>query len=92
MQTRFKHALIATTLLSAAAVTSPALAVEPVMGAVLGTTVEQISAALAEDGYRIVEYENEHGRIEVKAVKDGFRRELKIDPTSGAIVAMEDDD
>ncbi|MCR9176331.1 MAG: PepSY domain-containing protein [Alphaproteobacteria bacterium] len=91
MRTRYSRSLVASTLL-AAAIATPALAVEPVMGAVLGTTAEQISSALAENGYKIVEYEHEHGRIEVKVIRDGRRQELKIDPTSGAIVAMEDDD
>ena len=91
MRTRYSRSLVAATMLTAVMAT-PALAVEPVMGAVLGTTAEQISSALAENGYKIVEYEHEHGRIEVKVVKDGRRQELKIDPTSGAIVAMEEDD
>lgn len=92
MRTRFSRTLIAATLLSTAAIATPALAVEPVMGAVLGTTADQITTALAEDGYKVTEYENEHGKIEVKVVKDGRRKELKIDPTTGAIVAVEDDD
>ena len=92
MRTRFSRTLIAATLLSTAAIATPALAVEPVMGTVLGTTADQITTALAEDGYKVTEYENEHGKIEVKVVKDGRRKELKIDPTTGAIVAVEDDD
>ena len=92
MQTRFSRTLIAATLLSTAAISTPALAVEPVMGAILGTTADQIAAALAEDGYKIAKYENEHCKIEVKVVKDGHRQELKIDTNSGAIVAMGDDD
>lgn len=74
MQTRFSRTLIAATLLSTAAISTPALAVEPVMGAILGTTADQIAAALAEDGYKIAKYENEHGKIEVKVVKDGHRQ------------------
>jgi hypothetical protein len=92
MSNRFSQFLIATALLGTATVATPAFAVEPVMGAVLGTTAEQITAALAEDGYELVKYEHEHGRIEVKVVKNGHRQELKIDANSGAVVAMEDDD
>lgn len=41
------------------------------------------------DGYRIVKYERERGRIEVYADRDGRRWELKIDPRDGRIVEVE---
>ena len=40
----------------------------------------------------MIKYEQEHGRIEVKAMKDGRKWEMKIDPKSGKVTRVEHDD
>ncbi|GMG84529.1 hypothetical protein LNKW23_37450 [Paralimibaculum aggregatum] len=51
-----------------------------------------LRAQLEADGYRIVEYERERGRIEVRADRAGRRWELKIDPRDGRIAEIEAED
>ncbi len=51
-----------------------------------------IRARLEAEGYRIVEYERERGRIEVYADRNGQHWELKIDQRDGRIVELEAED
>ena len=69
-----------------ALITGPAMAVEPALGAKLGSSAAEISAALAADGYKLTKYEREDSRIEVTAVKDQRRVKVYVDPTSGKVV------
>ncbi len=78
--------------IAASLAASAVLAAELAPGVKLGTDVQEISAALAVDGYKVLKYEREHGEIEVYAVKDGRRLELELDPQSGRIVRIEDED
>jgi hypothetical protein len=94
-----KRLLLASALLAAIAA-GPAQASGPTPGAnvgiqvgtQVGTEPDQIAAALQKDGFRMVEFERGNGHIEVKAERDGRRLELKIDPTSGDITGIQDDD
>ena len=56
-----------------------------------GIDDEQIRASLAAQGYKVTKYERERGEIEVYALKDGRRYELKIDPKTGQILKVEDE-
>jgi predicted fused transcriptional regulator/phosphomethylpyrimidine kinase len=67
-------------------------AVEPTVGAKLGVTAAEIVAALAAEGYEVTKYERERREIEVEATRDGRRWEMKIDPQSGEIVRLKQDD
>lgn len=66
-----------------------ALAVEPEVGAGLGTSASEISQALGESGYDMTKYEREADRIEVHAVKGDQRIEVKVDATTGTVIARE---
>ncbi len=68
---------------------APALAVEPTLGATLGTTPDAIAAALRDSGYDMTEYEREGGRVEVDAVKEDRRVEIEIDAETGQVVKLE---
>lgn len=57
-----------------------------------GAKDEQIRTSLAAQGYEIVKYEREQGEIEVYALKDGRRWELKIDPRNGRVLRAEEED
>ncbi|GGH38358.1 Peptidase propeptide and YPEB domain-containing protein [Cribrihabitans marinus] len=82
-----RHLIIPATLSTLLA--GAAFAVEPMPGANLGTSIEDISAALSEDGYELTKYEREGNRIEVYAVKGDARYELYVDPTSGEVTRLE---
>ena len=66
-----------------------AFAVEPTLGAKLGTTVEDISAAVAADGYELTKFEKQGSRIEIYAVKDDARHEIDVDAATGEVVKVE---
>jgi hypothetical protein len=74
------------------ALTAPALAVEPEMGAQVGSDPAAIAAALGESGYAVTKYEREGGRIEVRVDKDGRSVRFDVDPASGRIARLGADD
>ena len=69
-----------------ALITGPALAVEPALGAKLGSSAAEIGGGFAADGYDLTKYERENGRIEVTAVKGQRRVKVYVDATSGKAV------
>lgn len=69
-----------------------ALAADLMPGTTLGTDAKTIVTTLADQGYDVIEFEREHGRIEVKVSKDGQRWELKIDAKTGKITRVKTDD
>jgi hypothetical protein len=72
--------------------TGAVLAADLTPGTVLGTDHKAVAAALAAQGYDLVKFEQEHGRIEAKAMKNGQRWELKIDAKTGKITQVKADD
>lgn len=70
----------------------PTFAAEPEIGVRLGTTVPEIAAALRTQGYEIVKHERKRREIEVYADRDGRRWELKIDPLTGTLLRIEEED
>lgn len=69
-----------------------ALAADLTPGKILGTDHMTVAAALAAEGYEMVKFEQEHGRIEVKAMKNGQRWEVKIDAKTGQVTRVKADD
>ncbi len=65
---------------------APAVAIEPTLGARLGTSMVDISAALSADGYEMTSFAQAGDRIEIQAVKGGARHEVSIDARSGEVV------
>lgn len=66
-----------------------AFAVEPTLGATLGTSIEDVSTALSADGYELTKYEKEGNQIEVYAIKGDTRHELYVDATTGQVTRVE---
>ena len=58
----------------------------------LGKTKAEIAATLESEGYVVEEFDIEGGVIEVEATIDGIRYEIHIDPETGKIVHIEEDD
>ena len=77
--------------LAAALAAGTALAANLAPGVKLGTSAQEISSALAAQGYEVLKYEREDDEIEVYVRKDGRRFELEIDPTTGQILEVEDE-
>lgn len=73
----------------AALIALPAAAVEPETGARLGTTLAEISDALAADGYALTEFEHDDGRIELTVIKDARRIEAYVDAATGEVTRVE---
>lgn len=78
--------------LAAALAAGTALAANLAPGVKLGTSAQEISSALAAQGYEVLKYEREDDEIEVYVRKDGQRFELEIDPNTGQILEVEDED
>jgi len=83
--------LISATSLAVMLATAPALAVEPDLGAKLGTSAATISQALKESGYEMTKYERERREIEVYARKGKRAVEVKIDSRSGEVYEVEEE-
>ncbi|TRD16640.1 PepSY domain-containing protein [Palleronia caenipelagi] len=65
----------------------------PTVGDTVGTNPTDATAALAEAGCMVDEFEAEDGKIEAKCKDaDGKEWEVYIDPASGKVVKIEEDD
>ncbi|WP_259444835.1 PepSY domain-containing protein [Neotabrizicola shimadae] len=65
----------------------------PAVGDVVGTTPEAATAALAEKGCKVSDFEAEDGKIEAKCTDEaGKPMEVYIDPASGAVTEVKSGD
>ena len=80
--------LIATAALFLAA--APALALEK--GDTLGKTAAEVSQTLAGMGYDVRKVETDDGKIEAEVAKDGQRLEIYVDPATGTVSRIKEDD
>ena len=62
------------------------------VGDTLGTTEDEIRAALTDQGYAVEEIETEDGEIEAEVSLDGKEMEVVVDAKSGLILEMELED
>lgn len=72
----------------ALALAQPALA-QPRLGEVIGPDKVRAQTSLAAQGYRLTEFEAEHGRLEIKAVKGEARLEILADAKTGKVLKVE---
>ncbi len=78
--------LIIAAVLAAA---TPVLAAELTKGTVLGTSITQVQANLAELGYQVRKSEMEDGKIEVYFVKGNQMGEVYVSTTTGIVTKIE---
>lgn len=80
--------VLAALLLPAAAMAMPSV------GQVVGTTPDEAKAALEAAGCPVDEFEAEDGKIEAKCTETETSKhwEVYIDPASGAVVEIKDED
>ena len=65
----------------------------PAVGDVVGTSPDDATAALAEAGCTVREFEAEGGKIEAKCTDaEDARWEVYIDPASGAVTNVKSED
>lgn len=62
---------------------------QPRLGEVIGPDKARAQASLAAQGYRLTEFEAEHGRLEIKAVKGPSRIEIHAEERTGKVVKVE---
>jgi uncharacterized membrane protein YkoI len=53
---------------------------------------DDIVRQLTDEGYRIVRMEREHGRVEIKAIRDGRVYEIDVDGADGRVLRVREDD
>lgn len=75
-------------LIALMAFASPALAEDVAMGTVLGTTKDEVKAALTDMGYETRKTKLEGGKIEVYFVRDGKMGEAYVDKQTGAVTKL----
>jgi Peptidase propeptide and YPEB domain len=82
-------------ILAAALVVTPmAVFAMPKVGDMVGTKPEDASVALEKAGCKVNEYEAEGGKVEAKCTETetGKNWEVYIDPKTGAVVEIKDND
>lgn len=77
------------TTAAVAVLAGAALAAEPAIGTKLGTTIDEIATALGAENYDVSRFERYDDRIEVTAIRDDRRLEIRLDPTTGEVVALQ---
>ena len=73
-------------------VTAPALAEDLAIGTMLGTTEDAIRTALTDMGWEVRKLDTEDGMIEAYAVMGDKMAEIYVDPTTGEVVKLSDED
>ncbi|MCB1330053.1 MAG: PepSY domain-containing protein [Maritimibacter sp.] len=77
-------------------VTAPAFATgdasDLAVGTQLGTTEDAIKTALTDMGWEVRKLDTEDGMIEAYAVMGDMMAEIYVDPTTGAVVKLSDED
>ncbi len=59
------------------------------VGDTLGQSVSEIAGSLEAGGYEIREIDVERNRIEIEAILEGTKYEIKVDPRSGQVIKVE---
>lgn len=87
--------LLASAAIFAVALGAPfglAVASTGLQGADLGKTSEEIAASLASQGYEVRKVKPEDGLMEAYALKDGKRYEIYVDPATGKVTKVKEED
>ncbi len=61
-------------------------------GSYAGKTKAEIAETLERQGYTVRKVETEDGYLEAYALLDGVRLEIYVDPATGKVVKIEEDD
>lgn len=69
-----------------------ALAASELAGTQAGRTADEIKAGLAAQGYEVRRVKEDDGGLEAYAVKDGRLYEIHVDPATGAVTRVKEED
>lgn len=93
MTPKTSRSLLAGTAIAALAVASLGLAAAAEMvGMQAGKTADEIRASLTAQGYEVRKVKPEDGKLEAYALKDGKLYEIYVDPATGAVTAVKEQD
>jgi peptidase YpeB-like protein len=92
MKTPFKTSAIALLSTSGLLVAMGAAVAAVSVGDKLGTTEDDIRAALTGQGYTVEEFESEDGKLEAEVTMDGQEMEVVVDAQSGLVLELELED
>jgi peptidase YpeB-like protein len=92
MKTPFKTSAIALLSTSSLLVAMGAAVAAVSVGDKLGTTEDDIRAALTGQGYTVEEFEVEDGKMEAEVTMDGQEMEVVVDAQSGLVLELELED
>ncbi|CTQ51539.1 hypothetical protein LP7551_00051 [Roseibium album] len=92
MKTPIKTSAIALLSTSGLLVAMGAAVAAVSVGDKLGTTEDDIRAALTGQGYTVEEFESEDGKLEAEVTMDGQEMEVVVDAQSGLVLELELED
>lgn len=92
-KTAFNGSQLAAAAIVAAIALPASLALAAVAaGDYAGKTEAEIAESLKQQGYEVRKVESEDGYLEAYALQEGARYEIYIDPASGKVVQIKQDD
>ena len=86
-----RNAVVATTTAAALALFASAATAAVVTGDYVGKSKAEIAQSLEQQGYEVRKVETEDGYLEAYALVDRKRFEIYVDPQSGNVVKIEQD-
>jgi hypothetical protein len=85
--------LVASVALAAALALSAAVAIAAASkGSYAGKSKDEITNSLEQQGYKVRKVESEEGNLEAYAILEGKRYEIYVDPQTGNIVKIKEND
>ena len=69
-----------------------AVAAPDLTGSNIGKTADEITASLTSQGYEVKKVKPEDGLLEAYALKDGKRYEVYVDPATGKVAKVKEED
>lgn len=67
-------------------------AASEMVGTQAGKSADEIKASLAAQGYEVRKVQEDDGKLEAYAVKDGKLYEIYVDPATGAVTKIKEED
>lgn len=67
-------------------------AASEMVGTQAGKSADEIKASLAAQGYEVRKVKPDDGKLEAYAVKDGKLYEIYVDPATGAVTKIKEED
>lgn len=90
---RIRNLIAGTALAAAVALPLGFAAASPeLVGTALGKTADEITASLTAQGYKVRKVKSEDGKLEAYALKDDKLYEVYVDPATGMVSKVDEED